>query len=153
MENTVAYEKGISEVKNRAYGYSKKDSGFIRTDQSLTSAVLGDGGIYTSIDDMYKWDQSLYTEKILPKEFIKLSFTRGTLKNGEKIDYGLGWHLKTYRGHEIVYHTGSTIGFRNIIYRIPDLNFTVLLLTNRDEGDTEKIAEEICNVYLGDVWK
>ncbi|MCL5030354.1 MAG: beta-lactamase family protein [Bacteroidetes bacterium] len=153
MENTVAYEKGISEVKNRAYGYSKKDSVFIRTDQSLTSAVLGDGGIYTSIDDMYKWDQSLYTEKILPKEFIKESFTRGTLKNVEKIDYGFGWHLKTYKGHEIVYHTGSTIGFRNVIYRIPELKFTVILLTNRDEGDTEKIAEEICDVYLGDKWK
>ncbi len=152
MRNTIAYEKGISSVKNRAYGYSIKDSGIIRTDQSLTSAVLGDGGIYTSIDDMYKWDQSLYTEKILSKELIEKSFTRGTLNNGEKIDYGLGWHLKTYKNHEIVYHTGSTIGFRNVIYRIPDLKYSVILLTNRDEGDTEKIAEEILDIYLGSVW-
>ncbi len=150
MNSTLAYEKGISEVSNRAFGYSKKDSGFIRTDQSLTSAVLGDGGIYTSIEDMYKWDQSLYTEKILSQKFIQASFTRGALNNGEKIDYGFGWHLKTYKKHEVVYHTGSTIGFRNIIYRIPNLKFTIILLTNRDEGDTEKIAEEICDVYLND---
>ena len=148
MKNSLAYEKGISEVSNRAFGYSKKDSGFIRTDQSLTSAVLGDGGIYTSIKDMYKWDQSLFTEKILPKKFIQASFTRGKLNSGERIDYGFGWHLKTYKNHEVVYHTGSTIGFRNIIYRIPDLKFTIILLTNRDEGDTEKIAEEICDLYL-----
>ncbi len=150
MSNSVAYEKGISEVTNRAYGYSEKNSVFIRTDQSLTSAVLGDGGIYTSVEDMYKWDQSLYTEKILPKKLIEKSFTRGILNNGEKIDYGFGWHLKTYKNHEIVYHTGSTIGFRNVIYRIPDKKFTVILLTNRDEGESEKIAEELVDVYLGD---
>lgn len=148
MDNSVAYEKGISEVKNRAYGYSLEDGKWVRTDQSLTSAVLGDGGIYTSVTDMYKWDQNLYTEKILPRKYIEKSFTRGTLLNGEKIDYGYGWHLKTYKDKEVVYHTGSTIGFRNVIYRIPSEHFTVILLSNRDGGDTERIAERIADFYL-----
>ncbi len=147
MNNSVAYEKGISEVKNRAFGYSLEDGKWVRTDQSNTSAVLGDGGIYTSVTDMYKWDQNLYTEKILPRKYIEKSFTRGTLNNGDKIDYGYGWHLKTYKDKEVVYHTGSTIGFRNVIYRIPSEHFTVILLTNRDGGDMERIAEKIISLF------
>src|SRR3546814_9260236 len=51
MDNTVAFEQGISTVPNRAYGHSLVDGKWVRTDQSSTSAVLGDGGIYSSIDD------------------------------------------------------------------------------------------------------
>ena len=150
MNNSIAYQKGISEIKNRAYGYSRKDGGFSRDDQSVTSAVLGDGGIYSSVNDLFKWDQSLYTGKIVPLKMKEKSFTRGILNNGEKIDYGFGWHLKKFKGHEVVYHTGVTRGFRNIIYRIPFLKFTVIMLTNRNEGDSESLAEKIVSLYLND---
>ncbi len=148
MTNSIAYQKGISTVKNRAYGYSHKDGEFVRDDQSITSAALGDGGIYTSVNDLFKWDQSLYTGKLLPLKMIRESFTRGTLNDGKKIDYGYGWHLKKFLGHEIVYHSGETRGFRNVIYRIPDLKFTVILLTNRNEGDTISLAEKMVSIYL-----
>lgn len=150
MKNSIAYQKGISEVKNRAYGYSRKNGGFVRDDQSVTSAVLGDGGIYSSVDDLFKWDQSLYTGKIIPLKMKEKSFTRGTLSNGEKIDYGFGWHLKKFLGHEVVFHTGVTRGFRNVIYRIPSLKYTVIMLTNRNEGDSEGLAEKIVSLYLND---
>ena len=153
MNNTVAHQEGISVVKNRAYGYERKDSAWIRKDQSVTSAVLGDGGIYSSAADMYKWDQSLYTNKILSDESRQDAMTFATLINGDKIDYGYGWHLKTYLGNEIVFHTGSTQGFRNVIYRIPSKEFTVIILTNRNEGDMENLAEKIVDIYLNDLDK
>jgi CubicO group peptidase (beta-lactamase class C family) len=62
MENTIAFENNINEVTNRAYGYTITENGIDLTDQSITSAVLGDGGIYSSLNDLYLWDQSLYTE-------------------------------------------------------------------------------------------
>lgn len=148
MNNTVAHEEGISVVNNRAYGYSRTDSGWIRKDQSLTSAVLGDGGIYSSIEDLYKWDQSLYKNLILSEELLGESTTRSLLNEGEKVDYGYGWHLKTYKGNEIVYHGGSTQGFRNVIYRVPSQKFTAIILTNRDEGEPEKIADQIFDLYF-----
>jgi CubicO group peptidase (beta-lactamase class C family) len=148
MNNTVAHQEGISIVKNRAYGYERQDSGWVRKDQSITSAVLGDGGIYSSIEDLYKWDQSLYTNEILSDESRHVAMTRAALSNGDKIDYGYGWHLKTYNGDEIVFHTGSTQGFRNVIYRIPSKMFTVIILTNRNEGEMENLAEKIVDVYL-----
>lgn len=150
MQNTVAHEEGISVVNKRAYGYNKSGSGWIRKDQSITSAVLGDGGIYSNVEDLLKWDQSLYTNKILTGDLRKEAMTRAVLTNGEKIDYGYGWHLKTYKGEEIVYHGGSTQGFRNIIYRVPSKKFTVIILTNRNEGEPEKIADEIFDLYHND---
>lgn len=147
MDNTIAHEEGISVVENRAFGYDKTNSSWIRKDQSLTSAVLGDGGIYSNVEDMFKWDQSLYSSKILSDDLRKESMTRAILNNGKKIDYGFGWHLKIYKDEEIVYHGGSTQGFRNIIYRVPSKKFTIIILTNRNEGSTEKIADEIFEMY------
>ena len=65
MQNTLAYEKGKNEVPHRAYGHSKKDGRWQETDQSATSAVLGDGGIYSSLDDLAKWDRALRQHTLL----------------------------------------------------------------------------------------
>ncbi len=143
MNRTVAHTEGSTIVENRAYGSSRTDSGFVKTDQSLTSAVLGDGGIYSSVEDMFKWDQALYTDKILPLDLLNKAFTRKQLSSGELIDYGYGWRLKKFLEREVVYHTGSTIGGRTIIYRIPSEKLSVIFLSNRNEGDTLLIAEEI----------
>ncbi len=151
MNKSVAYVKGVSEVEYRAFGYSKDAEGrWYRRDQSSTSAVLGDGGIYSSIRDLFLWDQSLYTSRILPQETIRMAFSPNKTTDGQPVAYGLGWHLKTSdRGEEVVYHTGSTTSFRNVIYRIPSARFTVILLTNRnkpDENNMLALAEEIASV-------
>ena len=153
MDNTIAFENNINEVKNRAYGYSIKDSIVEFTDQSITSAVLGDGGIYSSLNDLYKWDQALYTGKLIDKKYLDESWNRGTTTNGVDFPYGYGWRLEKYHDIEAVYHTGSTRGFRNIIYRTPEKNFTIVILTNRDAGsefNTLKFAHQIIDLYFYD---
>lgn len=150
MKNTTAFEKNINEVTNRAFGYTIKGNKVQFTDQSITSAVLGDGGIYTSLSDLYKWDQSLYNEKLISKKYLDQSWTEGTTTNGIKFPYGFGWRLETYNGNKVVYHTGSTRGFRNIIYRIPEKEFTIVILTNRDAGSefsTMEFAHKMVNIF------
>src|SRR5438445_8042766 len=71
MAHTLAYEQGLSVIPNRAYGYSPDGAGFKRTDQSLTSSVLGDGGIYSSVADLRKWDQALYTSKLVSPKMLR----------------------------------------------------------------------------------
>lgn len=134
MSNTLAYENGINEVPERAYGYTIEETGVVLTDQNKWSAVLGDGGIYSNLEDLYKWDQSLYTTQLLSQDSLDLAFTNHVNNAGEHIDYGYGWRLETYKGLDIIYHTGSSIGFRNILYRIPSRNFSAVILTNRDAG-------------------
>src|SRR5262249_27488983 len=77
MSNTLVYEQGISVVPNRAYGYSREGTNFVRSDQSLTSSVLGDGGIYSSITDLAKWDQALYSSVLASKQTLELVFSPG----------------------------------------------------------------------------
>ncbi|MEE4312795.1 MAG: serine hydrolase domain-containing protein [candidate division KSB1 bacterium] len=148
MKNSVAWEKGISTVPFRAFGYADGDSAFVFSDQSNTSAVLGDGGIYSSILDLFKWDQALYTERLISHDLLTRSFIRGKDSSGEKFDYGFGWRLEDYKGLRCVYHTGSTCGFRNILKRYPDLRFTVILLTNRAEPDVKQIADQLTDIFL-----
>ncbi|WP_268629663.1 serine hydrolase domain-containing protein, partial [Escherichia coli] len=67
MAHTVAHQDGVDTIAARAYGYSWIDGRWQRTDQSTTSAVLGDGGIYSSLDDLARWDAALYDDRLLSK--------------------------------------------------------------------------------------
>jgi CubicO group peptidase (beta-lactamase class C family) len=149
MTNSVAHQNGISSVNNRAYGYSQNDGEYSRDDQSLTSAVLGDGGIYTSLYEMFYWDQSLYIGQLVPLEILNEAFTSGDLSNGEKTGYGFGWRMDTYLYRNRAHHTGSTRGFRNVFMRFPDQQISILILTNRNSGRPINIAEKIAD-YLFD---
>src|SRR5881227_2539977 len=75
MTNSIAYVAGLSCVPNRAYGYVNGTSGWELSDQSVTSAVLGDGGIYSSVADLFKWDLALYTEKLISLKMLADAFT------------------------------------------------------------------------------
>ncbi|MFH1853033.1 MAG: serine hydrolase domain-containing protein [Candidatus Neomarinimicrobiota bacterium] len=142
MNNTVAYEKDISTVPNRAFGYTVTADSVRFSDQSSTSAVLGDGGIYTSIDDLFHWDQVLYGDRLVSIKNLERAFTPGLN------DYGFGWRIDQYKNHRRVHHTGSTCGFRNVIQRFPDENFTVIILTNRRDPEVEPLAEALADYYL-----
>ena len=149
MNNSVAHQEGISNITNRAYGYSQEDDGYNLDDQSLTSAVLGDGGIYTSLNDMFRWDQSLYVDTLIPYEILNEAFTSGELSSGEKTGYGFGWRMDTYLYRNRAHHTGSTRGFRNVFMRFPDQKISILIITNRNSGRPINIAEKIAD-YLFD---
>lgn len=151
MKHTVAYVGNRNTVSERAYGYDFIAERWVERDQSPTSAVLGDGGIYSNVRDLYKWDQSLYTTALLSRESLDLLFGYGKLNSGEEIDYGFGWHLKkTPQGEQVVYHTGSTTSFRNAFYRIPSKKLSVIILTNRNQVPEEGMtlwAEKVIELY------
>jgi CubicO group peptidase (beta-lactamase class C family) len=146
MTHTVAYESGISTVDDRAYGYSLVDGKWARTDQSPTSAVLGDGGIYSSIDDLAKWDAALYDDRLLGDASRKDAFTLHTPIHDEAdVDgYGYGWRVHG----EVLWHSGETIGFRNVIVRWPRRHLTVVVLTNRNDPEPYRLALEIADLFL-----
>jgi CubicO group peptidase (beta-lactamase class C family) len=143
MHNTVAYEEGISTVTNRAFGYSAVDGAWKRTDQSLTSAVLGDGGIYSSIDDLQRWDAALYDERLLRRESLNAAFTPHTKTDDPDVHYGFGWRIKG----ETLWHSGETIGFRNVIVRWPKKRLTVIILTNRNGPQPYETALAIARLF------
>ena len=148
MGNTVAYEKGISEVINRSFGYSNTDSGFVDSDQSLTSAVLGDGGIYSSTLDLLKWDDEINSPKLLPNKIFAEIFRKGKNVFGEEFDYGYGWRLDPYKNLIRQYHTGSTSGFSNIYMRLPSEELTIIVLINIKNYDAKIYTEQIADLFI-----
>lgn len=148
MANTLAYVNGYNQVPNRAYGHSADGDGWRRTDQSTTSAVLGDGGIYSSIDDMARWDAALYDDRLLSDASRALAFSAQTTTPTGEPDvaaYGYGWRLD---GHGLAWHSGETMGFRNVILRWPAQRLTVLLLSNRNDPEPYADARAIGEAFL-----
>ena len=151
MNNTLAYEKGKNEVPHRAYGHTKQQDGSWReTDQSPTSAVLGDGGIYTSIDDLEKWDRALRDHILLSKAEMQAALApvqptggQAKVQSGKPVSYGFGWFLDPYYGHRRTHHDGETVGFRTTIQRFPDDNLTIIVLANRVDADPEALALKV----------
>jgi CubicO group peptidase (beta-lactamase class C family) len=144
MDNTLAYVVEGPPVPDRAYGYTPVDGKWQRTDQSLTSAVLGDGGIYSSIDDLAKWDAALYDARLLSDASRKLAFTPWTKTDDASIDYGFGWRITG----ETLWHSGESIAFRNVIVRYPQRHLSVIILTNRNDPEPYKMALAIAAPFL-----
>ncbi|NZA24861.1 beta-lactamase family protein [Luteimonas sp. SJ-92] len=147
MDGTVAFEDGVSAVARRAYGHSQVDGAWRRTDQSPTSAVLGDGGIYSSIDDLAKWDAALYDDRLLSEASRALAFAPQTATATGEPDvdaYGYGWRL----AGDMLWHSGETIGFRNVILRFPRQRLTVIVLSNRNHPEPYRTARAIAALWL-----
>jgi len=145
MTATVAHQEGIDKVRERAYGHSPDGASFKRTDQSLTSAVLGDGGIYSSVEDLRKWDAALWSShKLVSAKTWQQAVTPGPNAG----IYGFGWESTSYKGHKVWQHGGSTIGFRTFIARFPEDRMTVIVLLNRSDLDSKKLAMSVADLYL-----
>jgi CubicO group peptidase (beta-lactamase class C family) len=136
MRGSVAHRDGIDTVARRAWGYSEQAGSWVKTDQSLTSAVLGDGGVYSSIDDLAKWDAALDDDRLLSADSRRQAFAPAAQTDDPVVQYGLGWRITG----DSLWHSGETIGFRNVIVRFPDRRLTVVILTNRDAPEPYRTA-------------
>lgn len=144
MQHTLAYVQEGPAVPERAYGYTQTDGQWQRTDQDQTSAVLGDGGIYSSIDDLARWDAALYDDRLLSDNARQLAFTPHTPTDDPNVQYGFGWRITG----DTLWHSGETIGFRNVIVRYPKQHLTVILLSNRDDPEPYRTAKAIAQQFL-----
>lgn len=141
---SVAFVDGVSTVPHRAYGYSADGGGgWTRTDQSTTSAVLGDGGIYASIDDLARWDAALHDDRLLDAASRALAFHPHVATDEPDVaGYGYGWRVDG----GLLWHSGESIGFRNVILRWPAERLTVVLLGNRNAPEPYGLARRIAEV-------
>ena len=130
--------EGDKEISNRAFGYLVNGTEITAKDQSLTSAIQGDGGVYTSVLDYYEWDKALYTDALLPQASLSEAFC-GYDENGKSDDsgYGYGWNVRYDKGVKILEHGGSSTGFGSHVIRIPGKRISVAIFTNRNKKGRE----------------
>jgi CubicO group peptidase (beta-lactamase class C family) len=152
MTNTLVYDDRTMVVKNRASGYVAKDDGSYQMRASLWDRV-GDGGVLTTVEDLFLWDQNFYNPKVGNLELINLMTTPGTLTSGEKIAYTFGLEPTRYKGLPVIMHGGSIRGFRAQMYRFPEQKFSVICLCNNGSISPTSIIEKVADIYLADHFK
>jgi len=167
MPHSIVYQKGINEIPNRAFGHSFENGGWVQSDQSSTSATRGDGGVYSNLEDLAKWDEALQRHTLLSAPEMATALTPVKLNDGSQphwptapdgdnlapgkpVSYGFGWFLDPYQGHARMWHTGSTMGFRTVIQRYPDDQLTIIVLANRSDFDTQAVSDRIAELLLTD---
>ena len=148
MKNTIAFEVGKAAVTNRAMGHSIINGTWMQTDQNTTSAVLGDGGVYSNVIDLSKWIKALMQFKLIPPIMQNRAWSRSVLDNGSPIDYGYGWHIEEFKNITHPFHGGSSIGFRNCLLLFPNQQLMVVVLTNRNQHEPIDEAQKIAALFL-----
>ncbi len=163
MDQTLVFEKGRNQVANRAFGHSKKENALVETDQSSTSATQGDGGIYSNLEDLSKWDDALRDHTLLGEKEFALAITPAKLPpgadsklaedvpeslRGHASAYGFGWFLNLQDPHPLMWHYGDTMGFKTAIFRYLRDNLTVIVLCNRSDLDQGALALKAAQLFL-----
>jgi hypothetical protein len=151
MNNTHFHDDPNMIVKNRAYGYSTKKEGGYRLD-ILRLKVIGDLGVFTTIEDFLKWDQNFYDNKLGngTQNLINMMLTPGKLNNGEEIPYALGLNIRRYGGLRTIGHGGSAVGYQADYMQFPDQRFSIMILSNLSTFNTGRIIRKIADLYLAD---
>src|SRR5665213_3171235 len=136
-------------IPRRARGYETNAAGrYINRDYDVTE-LFGAGAIVSTVDDLAKWNAGLDSQKILNAASEKEMWTPLLLNNGQKHDYGFGWFLDPWHGHQDIGHSGVTSGFSASIQRFPKDKLAVIVLTNsNEEGIATQIAREIALLYF-----
>lgn len=121
------------------------------TSTSISGPAFGMGGMYSTVDDLLKWERSFYTEKLVSPAMLDSAFTPFAVKEGSST-YGFGWNIVTRDGDRIIWHTGNTGNNRAFIGRFIKDAIAVIILT---EGDSKRmeIADAIVNIIHGRPYK
>jgi CubicO group peptidase (beta-lactamase class C family) len=152
MTNTSVYKFVIGsdpEMPMRVYGYRTELNGIdlVSTDVHYLNPVAGDGGVYSTLADLLKWDRILYTEELISQNMLEEAFTPAILNNGDTTNYGFGWFIgKSPSGKQVVEHSGGWVGFVTYIYREIEENNCIIVLTNNSSRYSGGIIKPLKNI-------
>ena len=150
MHDTHARVEGGPQIAHRAWGYSAAGDGWERTDQNAYSAVLGDGGIYSNVDDLARWNAALDDDRLFSAGTRALAFGKQVqvAVEPEATYYGFGWRVTEDGDRQ--WHNGESVGFRNAFVRWPKQRLTVIVLSNRNDPTPYRTALDIGALFLQD---
>lgn len=144
MEHTVVFDASRPALYKLAHGYWDENARFERWDYPMLTT--GDGGIFSTLDDLFLWDRALNTERLVSKATMDEAFTPGATDDGESVGYGFGWmtdvssyltegepeQLLTLGGAGLRYvaHGGNLVAYNNYVVRFLDTRRTIIVMTN-----------------------
>jgi CubicO group peptidase (beta-lactamase class C family) len=132
-----------------AMGYAPKDSGFEKALYTNFEQV-GDGGLWSTLNDLLAWDQNFYHPKVGDQAFLDEIQTPGKLNDGRPLEYGFGLMARDYGGLRTIVHSGAFMGYRTMIQRFPDQHWSAVMLCNLYTMSPETLALRMADIYLAD---
>jgi len=122
-------------LENEAYGYSYIDGTFQKALDWDMSQAGGAGALYSTVLDLYRWNEAVFGGEVLTEESLQAAFTPVTLNDGTVprdlgAGYGYGWIISEFRGQQEINHSGGLQGFVSYLTRLPGINATVTVLHN-----------------------
>jgi CubicO group peptidase (beta-lactamase class C family) len=136
-------------VPGRATGYAPAGDGFRVSMTTLD--MVGDGGVFTTIDELLLWDRNFYDNRLGGgPALIERMTTPGRLNSGETLDYAFGLGVEEYRGLRMISHAGAFVGYRAEMIRFPEQRFSVAVLCNRADAAPDRLARAVAQHYLAD---
>jgi len=137
----------LTSDQQKAEDVARAYSGF-GTPDDYQVFVTGDGGVYSTVDDLYLFDRDLYTDTLVPQSSLAEAFTPASVRQGSTT-YGFGWNVKEEHFGKRVWHTGNTAGFRSFIERRLAERSVVIMLTNVGNTKRVEINEAIHAILEG----
>lgn len=147
MQHTFVYEPSKGLPPNAAISYKRN---WVKEPDMFADGVCGDKGIYSTVEDMYRWDQSFYQKKLLSNETIELSYGPCSFEKKGVKNYGLGWRMLCYaNGNKVIYHNGWWHGNNTSFYRFIKENMTIVVLGSRFTNAIYHHAPKIYSIVKG----
>lgn len=144
MKNT-GYDDPLKIIMNRAAGYQKQAGKILNASYMDMSVPYAAGSLYSTTGDLLKWDQALYTEKLVSRKSLDEIFTPWKGEAG----YGYGWGIAKKFGRREISHGGGIYGFSTYIARYPDDRVTVIVLSNIQSAPSGQIAGNLAAIAFG----
>jgi CubicO group peptidase (beta-lactamase class C family) len=141
---STGYDSPARVIKHRAAGYITRGNVLINAPYLDMTIPHAAGALYSTVEDLYLWDQALYTEKLISKKSFDAMFT--PVKN----DYGYGWGIGKQYGLTRIAHGGGINGFVTYISRYPEAKAVVIVLSNFAQANTQGIATALAKMALAD---
>ena len=155
MHDTLVVDERKQNVPRLALGYARRNAKWQDITYSPENSIYGEDGIYSTINDLYKWDQALYTERLVSRSKLEMAFTPGRTNDGKEIStdvlarpssYGFGWFISSLHGDKAVEHSGGWSGYATHILRVPSRRITAIILTNASNDEVPDLAQQMIEI-------
>lgn len=147
MRDTHFHDDHTMAVPRRASAYAPGPGGKFRIEMSGFEQT-GDGAVYTTVEDLAKWDRNFYEPKVGGRALLDALLRNGVLTNGRTLPYAAGLVHGKYKGLATVSHGGSWAGYRADLLRFPDQRLSVICLCNRADGNPSAKARQVAEAFL-----
>jgi D-alanyl-D-alanine carboxypeptidase len=138
------YDSNVAIIKHRAVGYGVDGQRLRYTDYVDWSLPYAAGGLYSTVEDLSRWDRALYTAKLLSRVWLDKLFTP------DPSGYNYGWFIDGKGARLKIYHEGSNPGFAAFIVRYPADRTFVVVLSNLETAPVRQIADDLAALSFGE---